>query len=241
MPRGEASSAGQLTAWPVAFLLLLVAALEWSPGRVTELDAARVQVSLLVASGGPHTIGTPSATLLARLRVLGPWLLAGWALGVMITLLIARRRTGPAEDVEISIWTGDDRPTTLRPMAQHGTPRLVLLATDDSDTHESLESLLIDAGYRVLPARDGFEAFALAQRGAPDIILVDADMPCLDGAEFCRAYRWRGGTTPVVLLSAAHHDVIAVTIAACGASAYIPKPFDVGRVLETVADLVDGR
>lgn len=60
MPRGEASSAGQLTAWPVAFLLLLVAALEWSPGRVTELDAARVQVSLLVASGGPHTIGTPS-------------------------------------------------------------------------------------------------------------------------------------------------------------------------------------
>ena len=126
-------------------------------------------------------------------------------------------------------------------MVRHGTPRLVLLATDDSDAREILESLLIDAGYQVLLARDGFEAFALAKRGAPDIILVDADMPRLDGAEFCRAYRWHGGTTPVVLLSAEHHDVITVTIAACGASAYIPKPLNVGRVLETVADLVDGR
>ena len=126
-------------------------------------------------------------------------------------------------------------------MAQHGTPRLVLIATDDSGTHETLESPLIDAGYRVLLARDGFEAFALAKREAPDIILVDADLPRLDGAEFCWAYRWRGGTTPVVLLSAAHPDVIAVTIAACGASAYIPEPFNVDRVLETVAELVGGR
>src|SRR5215211_6389632 len=118
-------------------------------------------------------------------------------------LLTARRCTGPAKDVEISIWTGDDRPITLRPMAQHGTPRLALIATDDSGTHETLESPLIDAGYQGLLARDGFEAFALAKRTAPDVILVDADLPRLDGAEFCRAHRWRGGTTPVVLLSAA--------------------------------------
>jgi CheY-like chemotaxis protein len=64
----------------------------------------------------------------------------------------------------------------------------------------------------VLPARDGFEAFALAQRGAPDIILVDADMPCLDGAEFCWAYRWRGGTTPVVLLSAVAAGAVRVEV-----------------------------
>ena len=126
-------------------------------------------------------------------------------------------------------------------MASHGTPRLVLLATDDADTRGILGSLLVDAGYRVLLARDGFEAFALAEREAPDLILVDADMPRLDGAEFCWAYRSRGATTPVVLLSAAHHDVIAAIIAACGASAYIPRPFSVGRVLETVAELVGAR
>jgi two-component system, NtrC family, response regulator AtoC len=126
-------------------------------------------------------------------------------------------------------------------MAKLGTPRLVLVATDESATREILETALIDAGYRVLLARGGFEAFELAKRGAPDIILVDADLPRLDGAEFCRAYRWSGGTAPVVLLSAAHPDVIPVTIAACGASAYSPKSFDVGRVLEMVAELVDGR
>ncbi|HZO27871.1 MAG TPA: response regulator [Chloroflexota bacterium] len=126
-------------------------------------------------------------------------------------------------------------------MANHGTSRLVLIATDDSDTREILEILLIDVGYRVLLARDGFEAFALAQREAPDILLVDANLPRPDDAEFCWAYRWRGGTTPVVLLSAAHHDVITVTIAACDASAYIPKPFDVDQVLVTIAGLVGGR
>jgi DNA-binding response OmpR family regulator len=126
-------------------------------------------------------------------------------------------------------------------MVKLGTPRLALVATDDPATREILETLLIDAGYRVLLARDGFEAFELAKRGTADIILVDADLPRLDGAEFCRAYRWSGGTTPVVLLSAAPPDVIPVTIAACGASAYSPKSFDVGRVLETVAELVDGR
>jgi len=116
----------------------------------------------------------------------------------------------------------------------------ILVAEDDPDIREILEMLLADAGYRVLTAVDGIDALDVTRSARLDLILVDAGMPRLDGAGFCRAYREDGGTTPVILVSAAHDEVIAATVAACGAAAYIAKPFEIDRVLDVIVGLVGG-
>jgi two-component system chemotaxis response regulator CheY len=118
---------------------------------------------------------------------------------------------------------------------------VILVAEDDADIRDLLTDLLDDAGYRVVAAVDGLAALDAARSCEPDIILVDAGMPRLDGAGFCRAYRDDGGTAAVVLISAAADDVIAATTEACGAAASIPKPFEIEQILETVARVLDGR
>jgi CheY-like chemotaxis protein len=110
----------------------------------------------------------------------------------------------------------------------------ILIAEDDADVRDLLTDLLGDAGSRVVAAADGLTALDVARSWVPDIILVDAAMPRLDGAGFCRAYRDDGGAAPVVLVSAAAEDVLTAATAACGAATYIPKPFEIAHVLETV-------
>src|SRR5215212_9123897 len=117
----------------------------------------------------------------------------------------------------------------------------ILVAEDDPDIREILEMLLADAGYRVLTAVDGIDALDLARGARLDLILVDAGMPRLDGAGFCRAYREDGGTTPVILISASDSAVITATVTACGAVAYISKPFDIGGVLDKIVGLIGSR
>jgi two-component system, chemotaxis family, chemotaxis protein CheY len=127
-----------------------------------------------------------------------------------------------------------------RPMDRDavGRPDTVLVADDEPEIRDLLHLLLADAGYRVVTAVDGHEALELAARERPDVILLDAGMPRLDGAGFCRAYHEDGGTVPIVLISAGDPKVIAETVEACGAVAYIAKPFEIEHVLETVERLI---
>jgi CheY-like chemotaxis protein len=111
---------------------------------------------------------------------------------------------------------------------------LVLVAEDDQDIRNLFRDLLDDGGYRTLVATDGAEALALALSEAPAIILLDLGLPVLDGPAFCRAYRERGGGAPIVLVTAANPETVEVALGACGAVAYIPKPFEIEVVLTTV-------
>jgi CheY-like chemotaxis protein len=69
------------------------------------------------------------------------------------------------------------------------TRLLILVVDDDHDLRELLVSLLDDEGYRTSTAVDGIDALEIARRDGPALILVDANMPRLDGAGFCRTYR----------------------------------------------------
>jgi DNA-binding response OmpR family regulator len=118
---------------------------------------------------------------------------------------------------------------------------VVLVAEDDPDIRDVLFAVLEDAGYRVVTANDGCAALEVADQEHPDIILVDAGMPHLDGAGFCLAYRQAGGEAPVVLVSAAHPEMIAATVKACGAASFIAKPFEIDHVIAVVENTIDGR
>lgn|SRR5688572_3913492 len=110
----------------------------------------------------------------------------------------------------------------------------VLIAEDDPTIRDILHALLEGEGYEALAVSNGQEALDLALAQPVDVILLDLQMPVLNGEAFCTAYRERGGNTPVVLLTAASDDIVQAPVAVCGAVGYIPKPFDIDHVIETV-------
>jgi DNA-binding response OmpR family regulator len=130
------------------------------------------------------------------------------------------------------LWLGMTAAPDARP--------LILVVDDDRDLRELLASLLEDEGYRTSTAVDGVDALEAARRDNPALILVDATMPRLDGAAFCRSYRDDGGTAPVILISAGRPEQIMVAVEACGAAAFIAKPFAIEEVVDTVARCIEG-
>jgi DNA-binding response OmpR family regulator len=113
-------------------------------------------------------------------------------------------------------------------------PATVLIAEDDSHIRHVLHELLQDEGYVPLLVANGQEALDLALAQGVDVILLDLQMPVLDGEAFCHAYHEHGGTALIILLTAVAPNVMEAVAAACGAAGYIPKPFDLDHVLETV-------
>jgi CheY-like chemotaxis protein len=115
----------------------------------------------------------------------------------------------------------------------HRNPKSILVAEDDRGIRGLLELILRRSDRSILLARDGAEALWLTRSHDVDLALVDVHMPGIDGAEFCRAYRERGGDAPVVMLSAATDGPAAAQ--ACAADGFIAKPFQLATLLNAVA------
>ena len=105
----------------------------------------------------------------------------------------------------------------------------VLLAEDSQDTRIMLKRALEMKGYRVFEAEDGREALDMAWRYKPSLILIDLNMPVLDGLETVKSLRERerpGEQTPIVAITA--YDVPGMEDAALktGCDRYLRKPLD---------------
>jgi DNA-binding response OmpR family regulator len=111
----------------------------------------------------------------------------------------------------------------------------ILVAEDDADIRDLVSDVLEATDYTVVAAEDGSEALSIAHSQSFDLFLIDLNMPRVDGETFCRTYRERGGSTPVILLTAASAASAAAAVEACGAVAYIPKPFQIDELLDIVA------
>jgi len=93
--------------------------------------------------------------------------------------------------------------------------------------------ILEDIGFEIAEAADGMEALAWCRGAMPEAILLDWNMPVMDGIEFLRVLRAEpGGKAPVVVLCSVENDRehIAEALEA-GADEYIMKPFD-GDIIE---------
>ena len=105
----------------------------------------------------------------------------------------------------------------------------VLLAEDSQDTRVMLRRAFELKGYRVLEAEDGQEALDLAKRCKPSLIVIDLNMPVLDGLETIKSLREREGPgeqIPIVAITA--YDVPGMEDAALetGCDRYLRKPLD---------------
>jgi len=114
----------------------------------------------------------------------------------------------------------------------------ILLIEDDDMTRELLTAELSAARYVVEQAKDGELGLELALLWPYDLILLDLQIPKLDGLSVCRQLRERGHTTPILMLTAQGAQEDIVTGLDTGADDYVTKPFDMGQVLARIRALL---
>ena len=104
----------------------------------------------------------------------------------------------------------------------------ILTADDKRKIRESLVDILFDAGYDLIEAEDGGEAFEKASHENPDVILLDVMMPMLNGFQLLERIRANPATEsiPVILLTPLSADQGERTGSGLGVDHYITKPFD---------------
>jgi two-component system response regulator MprA len=110
------------------------------------------------------------------------------------------------------------------------TERL-LIVEDDAAVRRMLERSLGAEGFEIAGAADGGTALALAERTAPDLVVLDVAMPGLSGFEVCRRLRAKGLTGGVLMLTARDSVADRVRGLESGADDYVVKPFAIAEVV----------
>ena len=108
-------------------------------------------------------------------------------------------------------------------MAQSKT---ILIVDDDADLRGALaEQIDLHEDFAVTEAGAGAEGVRVAKEMRPDLVLLDVDLPDMDGREVCRLMRKSGVTCPVIMLTAAVSDSDTILGLDAGANDYVTKPF----------------
>jgi len=112
----------------------------------------------------------------------------------------------------------------------------ILVVDDDSDILDALQCVLEDAGYTVKTCKDGGHAEQLADEALlPKLIILDVLLSGKDGRDICRKLKHtvRTKRIPIVMISA--HPTAKKSVLASGANDFLPKPFDIANLLDTVS------
>ena len=117
----------------------------------------------------------------------------------------------------------------------------ILVVEDDPVNQMILVDFLAANGYQTIAADTGPDGIARFERDAPDLCLVDVQLPRKSGFELVREIKDKSKGTPVVLMSAVYNEPDQSTrTVAIGALAdgYLTKPFDLVELLATVRELL---
>ncbi len=103
----------------------------------------------------------------------------------------------------------------------------ILIVEDETKVAEVLKRGLQEEGYESDIAYDGQIGLRLAQSGQYELILLDINLPLLNGLELCKQLREKDEVTPVLMLTALGMSDDIVAGLEAGADDYLPKPFEV--------------
>jgi two-component system response regulator (stage 0 sporulation protein F) len=112
--------------------------------------------------------------------------------------------------------------------------RTVLVADDDPEIREMLEEFFVGKGYQVRIAVDGVGAVRELTGRAPDVVLLDIEMPGLSGVDALPTLKALAPGTAVIMVSGTTDVEVARRTLAAGAFDYATKPVDLARLLESV-------
>ena len=120
------------------------------------------------------------------------------------------------------------------------SPRTVLVVDDFDDTRLLLRTWLERRGFRVLEAENGIEAINQAETESPDLIIMDMQMPQLDGLSATRRIRDLKlvDYVPIVAVSAYGADQFREQALAAGCDEYVSTPFEPATLERVIRSLV---
>ena len=107
-------------------------------------------------------------------------------------------------------------------------PVTILVVDDEPDIVRVVSRIMDACDYKVITAHDGFEALSVAQAEKPDLIILDLNLPGMNGFEVCRRLRNNEATRaiPIVMMTAAYVSIEdAQRGHTTGADEYVVKPF----------------
>ena len=110
----------------------------------------------------------------------------------------------------------------------------VLVVDDDPATVELLQEFLVAKGYEVLTASDGAEALQKVKEERPHLILLDIQMPKMEGLEVLRQVKAIDPTVSVIMVTGVNEEAIGRQAMALGAFDYIVKPLDLPYLERTL-------
>jgi CheY-like chemotaxis protein len=125
-----------------------------------------------------------------------------------------------------------------------GSPEypLILLAEDNENLIEIYTDYLRTNGYRVVVARDGLEALAIAHNDDPDLMLIDVQMPRMDGLEVMRQIRKeeRFAAVPIIALTAHVMPADKERCLKAGATDFLSKPSSMSQIMMMIEKYLGG-
>ncbi|WP_373546512.1 GGDEF domain-containing protein [Chamaesiphon sp.] len=115
----------------------------------------------------------------------------------------------------------------------------ILLIDDDLVVRARVSESLTQDGFEVILAKDGNDGIVAYQQYRPDLILVDAVMPILDGFEFCQELKQLGDRlTPILMITSLDDNESVDRAFASGATDYITKPINLSILRQRVRNLI---
>ncbi|WP_293907169.1 response regulator [Phenylobacterium sp.] len=150
----------------------------------------------------------------------------------LVVRLVNAQRTGQVQTPAVPTLGSERQPV-----------RRLLLADDHEINHLTIRAMVEDRGIEVVPAFDGAEALAKFKDGGVDRVLMDIEMPGIDGLEAVRAIRMfereqGAGRTPIAMFTAHSGPEIEQASSEAGADSYIVKPISLNQLYAFVGSKV---
>jgi two-component system, cell cycle response regulator DivK len=118
--------------------------------------------------------------------------------------------------------------------------KLILVVEDQEDNRRILRDLLANAGYEMIEAEDGEQALVQAAKHRPDLILMDIQLPLLDGYEATRRIKADPAlmAIPIIVVTSYALSGDEEKARAAGCDAYVAKPFSPRALLAKIREYV---
>ena len=116
----------------------------------------------------------------------------------------------------------------------------ILVVEDEEDNRKIVRDLLTNAGFEMIEAEDGEKGVAAAIRERPDLILMDMQLPVLDGYEATRRIKARPElkSVPIIAVTSYALREDENKVIAAGCDGYVPKPFSPRALLAKIKELL---
>ncbi len=111
----------------------------------------------------------------------------------------------------------------------------ILVVDDEQGYRAAVASLLSSQGHEVITAHEGGGAIEAAMADRPDLILMDVQMPGMDGDQATRLLRERGFRAPILALTGDASDEVRACCLEAGCEAVLDKPIGVDGLLKAIA------